>query len=82
MQRVKEMRKKSLQFSTVYEIIEEMQGYVNELEKLLKFLRESEVTHPKHIEIKEENIKKLERELEETKCSVKTLKNLSWVKKK
>ena len=68
-------------FQSVRQLIEEMKGYVDRLESTLKLLRESDVTHPNHIKIKEENIKRLEKELEETKRSLETLKNLSWVKK-
>jgi len=68
-------------FQTVYELIDKMQEHTDKLEKLLKLLRESDVTHPNHIKIKEENIKRLEKELAETKRSLEILKNLSWVKK-
>ena len=76
------MSEKLPKFQSVYQLIDEMQEHADKLEKLLKLLRESDVTHPNHIEIKEENIKKLEKELGETKRSLEILKNLSWVKKK
>ena len=76
------MSKKSLKSSTVHEIIEEMQEYADKLKKNLKGLRENEVTHPNHIKIKKENIKTLEKKLEEIERSLKKLENLSWVKKK
>lgn len=79
--KVKEMSEKLPKFQSVHKVIEEMQERVDKLEKSLKPLRESKVTYPNHIAIKEENIKRLEKELEETKRSLEILKNLSWVKK-
>ena len=76
-----EMTEKLPKSPTVYQRIEKMQERVDKLEKSLKPLRESKVTHPNHIAVKEANIKKLEKELAETKRSLKILKNLSWVRK-